>query len=110
MKLMPASTAAADRRDGVVNFGNQHVWADENLHAVEETRHQHRFSANVRAGVLSDRLIWPYVLSQRLTGARYQDYPINVLPTLPEHVPCQQRLQMWLIAHQHILSAMSVNT
>ncbi|KAJ4444891.1 hypothetical protein ANN_06689 [Periplaneta americana] len=30
--------------------------ADENPHAVEETRHQHRFSINLWAGVLGDRL------------------------------------------------------
>ncbi|KAJ4441251.1 hypothetical protein ANN_11102 [Periplaneta americana] len=43
-------------RDDGVNFRNQHMWADENSHAVEETKHQHRFSINVRAGVLGDRL------------------------------------------------------
>ncbi|KAJ4438474.1 hypothetical protein ANN_14419 [Periplaneta americana] len=34
---------------------------------------------------------------KRLTGARYQDFLIKVLPTLLEYVPCQQRLQMWFI-------------
>ncbi|KAJ4436743.1 hypothetical protein ANN_16875 [Periplaneta americana] len=78
----------------------RHVWADENPHAVEETRHQHRFSINVWAVVLGDRLIGPYVLPQRLAGDRYQDFLINVLPTLLEYVPCQQRLQMWfMMAH-----------
>ncbi|KAJ4427381.1 hypothetical protein ANN_25002 [Periplaneta americana] len=48
--------AAGFSRDGVVNFPNQHVWTDENSHAVEETRQQHRFSINVWPGVLSDRL------------------------------------------------------
>ncbi|KAJ4443470.1 hypothetical protein ANN_05142 [Periplaneta americana] len=66
----------------------RHVWTDENSHALEETRHQHRFSIHVWVGVLG-------VLPQKLTGARYQDFLINVLPTLLEHVPCQQRLLMW---------------
>ncbi|KAJ4428563.1 hypothetical protein ANN_24607 [Periplaneta americana] len=52
----PPGSLKASNRDGVVNFRNQHVWADENPHAVEETRHQHRFSINLRAGVLGDRL------------------------------------------------------
>ncbi|KAJ4447338.1 hypothetical protein ANN_09342 [Periplaneta americana] len=30
-------------RGGVVNFRNLYVWADENSHAREEIRHQHRF-------------------------------------------------------------------
>ncbi|KAJ4438259.1 hypothetical protein ANN_14198 [Periplaneta americana] len=34
---------------------------------------------------------------KRLTGDRYQDFLINVLPTLLEYVPCQQRLQMWFM-------------
>ncbi|KAJ4435499.1 hypothetical protein ANN_18115 [Periplaneta americana] len=59
------------------NMGDEHLWADENPHAVEETRHQHRFSINVWVGVLGDRLR-PYVLPQRLTGARYQGFVINV--------------------------------
>ncbi|KAJ4446641.1 hypothetical protein ANN_13338 [Periplaneta americana] len=80
-----------------IDMINEHVWIDENSHAVEETRHQHRFSINVWSGVLGDRLIGPCVLPQRLTGARYQDFLINVLPTLLQYVPCQQRLQMWFM-------------
>ncbi|KAJ4439913.1 hypothetical protein ANN_08043 [Periplaneta americana] len=61
---------------------------------VEEKRHQHLFSNNVWAGVLGDRLRVIYVVPQRLTGARYQDFLINILPTLLEYMPCQKRLQM----------------
>ncbi|KAJ4437906.1 hypothetical protein ANN_13845 [Periplaneta americana] len=45
-----AKTAQLQKTDGY------HVWADENSHALDEIRHQHRFSINVWAGVLSDRL------------------------------------------------------
>ncbi|KAJ4426495.1 hypothetical protein ANN_27309 [Periplaneta americana] len=54
----------------------------DKLCEVEETRHQHRFSIDVWAGVLDDRLIGPYLPPQRLIGARYQDFLINVLPAL----------------------------
>ncbi|KAJ4440472.1 hypothetical protein ANN_08613 [Periplaneta americana] len=54
--------------------------ADENPLAVEETRHRHLFSINIWAGALGHRLMEPYVLSQRLTRARYRDFLINVLP------------------------------
>ncbi|KAJ4446468.1 hypothetical protein ANN_13164 [Periplaneta americana] len=64
---------------------------------IEEIGHQHRFSINVLTGVLGARLIGPYVLPQSFTGARYLDFLINVVPTLLEYVPCQQRLQMWFM-------------
>ncbi|KAJ4437192.1 hypothetical protein ANN_17327 [Periplaneta americana] len=64
---------------------------------LEEIRHQHRFSINVWADVHGDRLIGPYVLPQRLTGSRYQDFLINVLSTLLVYVLCQQKLQMWFM-------------
>ncbi|KAJ4437132.1 hypothetical protein ANN_17267 [Periplaneta americana] len=73
------------------------IKADEKPHAVEETRHEHRLPINIWAGVLGDRLIGPYVLPQRLTGARYQDFLISVLPFLLDYVPCQQRIQMWFM-------------
>ena len=107
------STVVAFTRDGILNFHNQHVWADENPYAVQETRHQDRFSINVWVGVLGDRLLGPYVLPQRLTGARYHHFLNNILPILMEDLPCQDRLQMWFmhdgapahflrIVHQHL--------
>ncbi|KAJ4430164.1 hypothetical protein ANN_22374 [Periplaneta americana] len=36
-------------------------------------------------------------MQEKLTGTRYQDFLINVLPTLLEYVPCQRRLQMWFM-------------
>lgn len=93
-------------RDGVVNFHNQHVWADENPHEVAERGHQHRFSINVWAGILGDRLIGPYILPHRLNGAHYHQFLVNVLPALMDDVSYQQRLQMWFMhdgapAHFH---------
>jgi len=31
-------------RNGITNFHNDHVWAEENPHALIQTNHQHRFS------------------------------------------------------------------
>ncbi|EZA58875.1 hypothetical protein X777_00578, partial [Ooceraea biroi] len=45
----------------IINFHNNHIWADENPHAVVESRHQHRFSLNVWVGILRDRLIGPRI-------------------------------------------------
>ncbi|KAJ4434851.1 hypothetical protein ANN_23422 [Periplaneta americana] len=60
-------------RDGVVNFRNQRVWTDENSHAVEEkgigTDSQPTYG---QAFLAIDQ--GSFVLPQRLTGARYQDF------------------------------------
>ncbi|KAJ4435019.1 hypothetical protein ANN_23592 [Periplaneta americana] len=67
-------------------------------HAPEETRHQHRFSINLRAGILGDRLRAIRAATDNYVAcARYQDFLINVLPILLEYVSCQQRLQMWFM-------------
>lgn len=79
-------------REGIVNFHNNHVWAEENPHAIFESRFQNKFSINVWAGILGDRLIGPYIMPQRLDGPAYLDFLQNTLPLLLEDVPYQQRL------------------
>ncbi|CAG9815744.1 unnamed protein product [Phaedon cochleariae] len=53
-------------RDGVFNFHNTHIWADGNPHTVFESNHQDTFSINVRAGIIDNYSIGPYVLPHRL--------------------------------------------
>ncbi|KAJ4442666.1 hypothetical protein ANN_04255 [Periplaneta americana] len=55
-------------RDGITNFHNQHVWAYENPRATVPSHHQVRFSLNMWAGIIGDRLVGPHVLVNRLTG------------------------------------------
>lgn len=52
-------------RNGIMNFHNTHQWSDENPHAIIESRHQERFSINVWAGIIGDRLIGPFILPNR---------------------------------------------
>ena len=81
---------ASFQRDQIVNFHNQHVWADENPHAIVQSHHQHRFSVNVWAGIVGDVLIEPHVLPPTLNGARYHDFIRDTLPVLLEHVVASQ--------------------
>ncbi|RLU18806.1 hypothetical protein DMN91_009163 [Ooceraea biroi] len=81
--------------NGIINFHNNHVWADENPHAVVESRYQHRFSLNVWVGILKDRLIGPVFFPNRLTGAVYFDFLNNTLPPLLEDVPLNDRVNLW---------------
>jgi hypothetical protein len=46
-------------RDGIINFRVSH---GENTHDTFQSRHQRRFSINLWAGILGDRLIGPYIL------------------------------------------------
>lgn len=77
-----------------MNFHNQYVWADVKLQGIQERGHHRRLSSNVWAGVLGDVIIGPYMLPQMLTGLHYLHFLINVLHTLLEAVPLQQRIQM----------------
>lgn len=82
-------------RNGVFNFHNTHVWADENPHAIMESRHQVRFSLNIWIGILGDNLLGPVVLPNRLTGAGYLNFLQNTLRDLLDDIPLNQRQQMW---------------
>lgn len=83
--------------NGVINFHNNHVWADENPHAVVQSRHQHRFSLNVWLGVLGDRLIGPAFLPNRLNGELYLGFLNDTLPPLLENVPLNDRVRLWFM-------------
>ncbi|KAJ4428021.1 hypothetical protein ANN_24035 [Periplaneta americana] len=81
-------------RDGITNFHNQHVWAYENPRATVPSHHQVRFSLNMWAGIIGDRLVGPHVLANRLTGQAYTNFLENTIPHVLEDTP--------LINRQHI--------
>jgi Transposase. len=82
-------------RNGVFNFHNTHIWADENPHALIESGHQARFSLNIWMGIVGDRFLGPVVLPNRLTGAAYLNFLQNTLYEFLEDIPLNQRQQMW---------------
>ncbi|KAJ4449582.1 hypothetical protein ANN_00985 [Periplaneta americana] len=81
-------------RDGITNFHNQHVWAYKNPRATIPSHHQVRFSLNMWAGIIGDRLVGPHVLVNRLTGQEYTNFLENTIPHVLEDTP--------LINRQHI--------
>ncbi|KAJ4449984.1 hypothetical protein ANN_01391 [Periplaneta americana] len=81
-------------RDGITNFHNQHVWTYENPRATVPSHHQVRFSLNMWAGIIGDRLVGPHVLVNRLTGQEYTNFLENIIPHVLEDTP--------LINRQHI--------
>ena len=85
-------------RDGVFNIHNSHHWQVNNPHVIYPHSHQHRFSVNVWAGIVSDNLIGPYLMPSPLNGEVYRVFLQEVLPQLLENVPLNIRRLMW---YQH---------
>ena len=82
-------------RDGDNNTRNSHLWDRDNPHGTVESNYQHRFSVNVKCGVICDQLIGPYIFPQRLTGDIYANFLQDELPALFENVTLQSRRQMY---------------
>lgn len=82
-------------RNAIQNSHNNHLWAEENPHAITETRFQHQFSVNVWVGIIGDRLIGPFFLPERLNGRYYRNFLQEELPILLEDVPIGLRNRMW---------------
>lgn len=82
-------------RSGIVNTHNFHMWQNENPHIVRQSNYQHRFSVNVWAGIISNNLVGPYVLPERVTGESYYVFLREVLPGLLDSVPLGIRRRMW---------------
>lgn len=89
---------ASFSRDPIMNFHNNHIWSEENPHAVTEARFQQQFSLNVWVGIFRDSLIGPHFLPKRLDGNAYLNFLQNVLlPDLLEDVPLVLRERMWFM-------------
>lgn len=84
-------------REAIRNFHNNHLWAEENPHAIVERNHQHQFSVNVWIGIVGDYLIGPHFLPLRLNGESYLYFLQEVLPQLLEDVPIQLRRRSWFM-------------
>lgn len=84
-------------RNGITNLHNTHVWSFENPHAMVQTNFQHRFSLNMWAGIVDERLIGPFILPDRMDGHQYLEFLQNDLPLLLEDVPLAVRARMWFL-------------
>ncbi|KAJ4434799.1 hypothetical protein ANN_23370 [Periplaneta americana] len=96
--------------DQTIRFGThqnqpeEHVWADEHPHAVEERRHQYRFSINVWIGILGDRLRAIRATTEINWGSL--SGRIGCLAGVC-HVSKDYRCGSCMMAHQHIFSAIT---
>ena len=81
----------------IYNSCNSHVWSMENPHATIVRSHYHQFCVDVRAGIVDDFLLGPYILPKRLNAYTYLIFFQNVLPELlypiPLNIRCSMRFQ-----------------
>lgn len=85
-------------RDGITNFHNLHTWSDTNPHRTRSRSFQHRFSMNVWAGIIGNKLVGPVILPQVLNSSFYCDFLENTLPDLLDDIPATTRRRLY---YQH---------
>lgn len=85
-------------RVGLYNVHNEHYWSLINPHLIREDHHQVRFSLNVWAGIVNDRLIGPVFIEGHLTGSSYLEMLRTVISELLEEVPLSMIHDMY---YQH---------
>lgn len=81
-------------RNGTFNMHNSHYWSNENPRMVRRTNYQHRFSVNMWAAVIDDKLIGPVELPLRLNSESYLDFLRNHLGEMLEDVPLNVRTNL----------------
>lgn len=88
---------ASFSREAIINYHNNHLWAEDNPHGIVEAHHQHKFSVNVWVGIIGEHLIGPHFLPLRLNGDSYCNFLEHHLPILLEDVPLEIRHHMWFM-------------
>ncbi|XP_051176777.1 uncharacterized protein LOC127291620 [Leptopilina boulardi] len=81
-------------REGIFNTKNEHHYAEDNPFLHRETHFQRRFKLNIWAGMIDDVIIGPYLLPDRMTGARYLTFLQEELPHLLEDLPLERRRRL----------------
>lgn len=82
--------------NGKPNRRNEHYWATENPHVVNEIQNQGHFGINVWCGMIGRHLVGPFFYEDILDGRRYLRFLQEDLPDLLEDVPLQLRASIWL--------------
>lgn len=95
-KILFTDEACFTKR-GVTNSHNEHVYADENPHAIRQRHFQKEFQLNVWAGIIGEHLIGPVVLPARLNGEMYLNFLQETLPDLLDDLPLLFRVGMWFL-------------
>ena len=80
---------------GIFNRHNEHMWAQENPHHVEERRPQRKFGFNVWCGVLGSTILGPFIFENTLTGISYLNFLQNSFQDMLDDINLETRASMW---------------
>ncbi|XP_023226911.1 uncharacterized protein LOC111627544 [Centruroides sculpturatus] len=107
-KVLFTDEASFTRKE-ILNTHNAHFWMEENPHTIQHRAEQSRFSVNVRAGIVGDHLIGPYLLPLSITGSNYLIFLQQVLPQLlgDKQISASTQQIMWF-QHDGALSISAV--
>lgn len=94
--VLLANEASFTKR-GVYNFHNEHVYKDENPHAIIINHFQHEIKIIVWAERIGNNIIGFFIFSHRLTGYIYLQHLLNTMPNLLEDLPLELRRTMWFM-------------
>jgi hypothetical protein len=83
--------------EGVFNIHNNHLWAQDNPHAVCECQYQVCFSVSIWAGFVRDTVMGPYLLPERLTAQWYHDFLGIVLLQLLQGIHLAMGQRLWFL-------------
>lgn len=78
---------------GICNRKNNHYWAAENLHVVEETQFQGRRSLNVWAGIIHNQVIYAF-FDGHMNGVKYLQILREKVENYLEHIPLNEVLDI----------------
>ena len=82
-------------RDGIVNLHNLHIYSDENPCVTRSASFQQRFHVNVRAGILGNTLIGPFIIEDRMRGEDYLNFVADVVMPILDDMPLHSRWHLW---------------
>lgn len=88
------SDEATFNRDGVFNIRNNHFYSQENPRMVRRRNFQDRFSINVWAAIINDRLIGPIEIPARLNAIEYLNFLQTRLEPILDDLPLNIRHQL----------------
>lgn len=90
------SDEATFHRNGYVNRHNYHYYATENSNFIRPTYYQHRWSLNVWAGILGNRILGPYFFERNITAESYLEFLRTDLEEYFDNFPLNLLERIWL--------------
>jgi hypothetical protein len=80
---------------GIFNRHNEHIWSIENPEVNRQVRPQVKFSINVWAGILGDRILGPFLFEGNLTAEQYLRFLNTEFQNFLMDIPLAHLPHLW---------------